>query len=155
MAENRLKNRKKTTHDETAHEAIVTMTNHEVRTSIIGFDYESLNITNEDKDVLISIEKELSFQGKQLGNVSYIIGENLYKAKQLFKKYSDRNLEGQDPDTFVAWYTKLGLNKDQAYLFLGRFNLAIEFPEYKERIITLSDRTIKETINKKLLKNLL
>ena len=149
MAENRLKNRKKTSHDETANEAIVTMTNHEVRTSIIGFDYESLNINNEDKDILISIEKELSFQGKQLGNVSYIIGENLYKAKQLFKKYSDRNLEGQDPETFVAWYTKLGLNKDQAYLFLGRFTLALEFPEYKERIITLSDRTIKETINKK------
>lgn len=149
MAENRLKNRKKISHDETVNETIVTMTNHEVRTSIIGFDYESLNINNEDRDMLISIEKELSFQGKQLGNVSYIIGENLYKAKQLFKKYSDRNIEGQDPDTFVAWYTKLGLNKDQAYLFLGRFNLAIEFPEYKERIITLSDRTIKETINKK------
>lgn len=144
---NRLMNRKKTSHEETAHEAISTMTNHELRMSIIGFDYDGLNINSEDKDLLISCEKELSFQGKQLGNISYIVGENLFKAKDIFKKYADRNSDS-DPQTFVNWYTKLGLSKDQAYLFLGRYNLALNFPEYKERIISLSDRTIKEAINK-------
>ncbi len=148
MAENRLKNRKKTSHEETAHQAISTMTNHELRMSIIGFDYDELNISSEDKELLISCEKELSFQGKQLGNVSFIIGENLYKAKQVFKKYADRNLDS-DPQTFVNWYSKLGLSKDQAYLFLGRYNLVISFPEFKDRVISLSDRTIKEAINKK------
>lgn len=148
MAVNRLKNRKKSSHEETAHQAISTMTNHELRMSIIGFNYDELNISLEDKELLISCEKELSFQGKQLGNISYIVGENLFRAKQVFKKYADRNLES-DPQTFVNWYTKLGLSKDQTYLFLGRYNLIIDFPEYKERIISLSDRTIKEAINKK------
>jgi len=148
MAENRLKNRKKSFHEDTANEAIATMTNHELRMSIIGFNYDELSISSEDKALLISCEKELSFQGKQLGNISYIVGENLFKAKQVFKKYADRNLEN-DPQTFVNWYEKLGLSKDQAYLFLGRYDLTMNFPEYRERIISLSDRTIKEAINKK------
>lgn len=146
---NRLLNRKKVVHDETAHETISVMTNSEIRDSLIDFDYDALNIEMSDKELLLSFEKELSYQGKQLGNVAYIIGENLNKAKFIFKKYSDRTLEEKDPDTFVNWYTKLGLNKDQVSLFLGRFNLVINFPEYKERIISLSDRAIKETINKK------
>jgi hypothetical protein len=148
MIENRLRNRKKSSIQETANETISTMTNHELRMSIIGFNYDELNIDFQDKELLITFEKELSFQGKQLGNISYIVGENLYKAKQIFKKYADRNLES-DPQTFVNWYTKLGLTKDQTYLFLGRYNLATSFPEYKDRIISLSDRTIKEAINKK------
>ena len=149
MADNRIRNRKKPSHDEAAHETVSTMTNHEVRNSIIGFNYDDLNISDDDKTALISFEKELAFQGKQLGNVSYIIGENLHKAKLVFKKYADRNLEGSDPETFVNWYIKLGLTKDQTYLFLGRYNLALCFPEYKDKIIALSDRIIKETINKK------
>ena len=127
MAENRLKNRKKSFHEDTANEAIATMTNHELRMSIIGFNYDELSISSEDKALLISCEKELSFQGKQLGNISYIVGENLFKAKQVFKKYADRNLEN-DPQTFVNWYEKLGLSKDQAYLLLGIYVLAIHFP---------------------------
>ena len=86
MVENRLRNRKKSAVQETANETISTMTNHELRMSIIGFNYDELNIDFQDKELLITFEKELSFQGKQLGNISYIVGENLYKAKQIFKK---------------------------------------------------------------------
>lgn len=144
---NRLMNRKKSAHNENALETVETMTNNDVRISIIGFNYDELNLLDSDKEQLISYEKELLFQGKQLGNIAFIVGENLYKAKQILKKYSDRDSE-IDPTSFVSWYTKLGLSKDQVYLFLGRYNLALNFPEYKERIISLSDRTIKETINK-------
>lgn len=154
MAINRLLDRKKTYHSDNAQETIEVMTNHELRTSIIGFNYDELNIADSDKTLLISFEKELAFQGKQLGNIAYIIGENLNKAKSIFKKYGNRVAEDKDPDTFLSWYTGLGLSKDQVSLFLGRFNLAIAYPDYKERVISLSDRAIKETINKKTPKEL-
>lgn len=110
------------------------------------YDYTSLEIEEIDKGELILLEKDLSFQGKRLGEIAYKIGESLEKAKGIFKKYSAG--EG-DPESFVGWYNTLGLNKDQVYLFRGRYNLCLEHSQHQERILSLSDVAVKETINTK------
>lgn len=110
------------------------------------YNYSSLAIDDGDKGTLISLEKDILYRGKMLGEIAYKIGDSLERAKGVFKKYS--TIEG-DPESFVTWYSTLGLNKDQVYLFRGRYNLGLDNPKYRDRIIALSDVAIKETINNK------
>ena len=49
----------------------------------------------------------------------------------------------------MKWYEALGLNKDQVSIFMGRYQLTIDYPTAKERILMLSDVAVKETLNKK------
>ena len=49
----------------------------------------------------------------------------------------------------MDWYESLGLNKDQVSIFIGRFELSIEYPNNREKIVSLSDVAIKEVLNKK------
>lgn len=110
-----------------------------------NFDYDSLDIEIKDKNILIEYEKNLMYQGKRIGEIACIIGETLEKARTIFKRYSTED----EPINFAIWYKAMGFNKDQVYIFRGRFKLILEKPEYKENILKLSDATIKEAINKK------
>jgi len=115
------------------------------------FDYSNLELEIQDKDKLISLEKKIVNEGSKIGEIACKIGESLELAREVFKKYST---EENDPNSFVTWYFSLGLNKDQVYLFRGRYNLSLEYPDYLNNIISLSNRAVKETINKKTPKEL-
>lgn len=105
------------------------------------FDYNRLVIDNNDKNSLITYEKELLYQRKRIGEIALTLGETLEKAREIFAK---NNLE----ETFTEWYTTLGYNKDQVYLLRGRYRLYLENPSYKDRVQSLSDVEVKEVINK-------
>ncbi|MBC2857384.1 hypothetical protein H3N56_13160 [Cetobacterium sp. 2A] len=143
---NRLKDRKKRDYFEDANIAVSTITQEEIRISSINFDYQTLEISTEDKKNLLDIEKDMLFQGKKLGDTALKIGENLNRARGIFSKYST---DDSDLTSFVKWYTALGLTKDQVYLFSGRYKLCLSEPKFKDNILVLSDRAIKEVINKK------
>lgn len=117
----------------------------DIRNLKSNFDYDSLEMEIEDKNFLIEYEKNLILQGKRIGEIACAIGETLENARNVFKRYSTE----EEPINFAAWYKAMGFNKDQVYLFRGRFKLTLERPEYKENILKLSDATIKEAINKK------
>ncbi|MDX8336896.1 hypothetical protein [Candidatus Cetobacterium colombiensis] len=117
----------------------------DIRNLKSNFDYDSLEMEIEDKNFLIEYEKNLILQGKRIGEIACAIGETLENARDVFKRYSTE----EEPINFAAWYKAMGFNKDQVYLFRGRFKLTLERPEYKENILKLSDATIKEAINKK------
>lgn len=138
---NRIRNRKKQEKPE-AKEAIIELTKNDLFISNINFDYDKYQIVEDDKKKLINFEKEMIFQGKKLGEVAYNIGKTLVEVKDVFNKY-------QQEKGFMEWYNTIGLNKDQVYIYIGRYNLGLKNPEAKDRILLLSDRTIKETINKK------
>ena len=105
------------------------------------FDYNRLVIDTDDKNSLITYEKELLYQRKRIGEIALTLGETLEKAREIFAK---NNLE----ETFTEWYTTLGYNKDQVYLLRGRYRLYLENPSYKDRVQSLSDVEVKEVINK-------
>lgn len=117
----------------------------DIRNLKSNFDYDSLKMEIEDKNFLIEYEKNLILQGKRIGEIACAIGETLENARNVFKRYSTE----EEPINFAVWYKAMGFNKDQVYLFRGRFKLTLERPEYKENILKLSDATIKEAINKK------
>ena len=113
----------------------------DIRNAKINFDYDSLEGLEEgEKAELSKCEKSLLFQGKQMGVMTFEIGKALYKAKEILKKTQS--------DSFMKWYEALGLSKDQVSLFIGRYQLVIDYPTSKDRILMLSDVAVKETLNK-------
>ena len=113
---------------------------------VSAYEYSPLELEEEDKVKLINLEQNIKTHGEKIGESAYRIGESLETARGVFKKYST---EENDPSSFVTWYSSLGLNKDQVYLFRGRYNLALNYPNHLDKIISLSDRAIKETIHSK------
>jgi len=103
----------------------------DIRNLKSNFDYDSLEMEIEDKNFLIEYEKNLILQGKRIGEIACAIGETLENARNVFKRYSTE----EEPINFAAWYKAMGFNKDQVYLFRGRFKLTLERPEYKENIL--------------------
>lgn len=145
VKKNRILGRQKKDYSDDGEKAVSIMIQEKVRETETIFNYNSLDISSIDKETLISLEKDMIFQGKRLGDIGYIIGSNLEKAREIFKKYS--TVEG-DPESFVGWYQSMGLNKDQVYLFRGRYKLCLQQPSYRENILALSDRAVKEVITK-------
>ena len=141
MKANRVLNRKKENENkrkEDATEAISIMTNKSIQ---INFDYSKLqDINEEEKSKLMEIEKELIFEGKKLGTIAIEIGKKLLEAREVFIKSHN--------ESFIEWYEQLGFNKDQVSIFIKRYQMSIEFPSQKEKILNFSDRMIIQ-LNKK------
>lgn len=113
-----------------------------VLASDLLFDYSKLGFNEDDKNTLITYEKELLLQKKRVGEIAIKVGDTLEKARDLFNGYK----EGEEG--YMEWYQSLGYNKDQVYLLRGRYKLSLDNPGYKENIQALSDAEVKEIINK-------
>ena len=141
MTTNRVLGRKKENAEkrkEDATQAISVMTNKSIQ---VTFDYSKLqNLEEEEKVKLMEIEKELIFEGKKLGTIAIEIGKKLLEAREVFIKSHN--------ESFIEWYEQLGFNKDQVSIFINRYQMSIEFPAQKEKIINFSDRMIIQ-LNKK------
>lgn len=138
---NKVLARKRVDTTEEVKETMATITNQDIRISHINFDYSILQMEENDKNKLVEIEKEVKFQEKQFGRVAFDIGRALYDAREIFIK--------SHSESFMEWYEALGLSKDQVSNFINRYKLVIDYPEKKEVILSLADKTIKETMNKK------
>jgi hypothetical protein len=145
--QNKLRNAMKPNSSETTEKAMNAIINNDIREVVINFNYDSLNLEKSDLEELQEHEKALLMQGKSLNRISIKIGEHLHKAKEILIK--------THRDSFMEWYEALGLKKDQVSIFMNRYKLALDFPEAKDIILSLSDRVIKESINKKNPENLL
>lgn len=108
------------------------------------FDYDSLNISVQDKESLKIFEKEVLYQKGRMIESALITGEYLEKARELFNRYGEEN------NSYMAWYQALGFSKDQVYLLRGRYRLSLEHPTHKTIIADLSGKEVKELINKKV-----
>lgn len=53
-------------------------------------------------------------------------------------------------NSFMAWYESKGLTKDSVSVYLKRWNLYLEFQNYKDKIFSYSDQAIKILTNKDL-----
>ena len=139
--QNKLRNAMRASTSESTERAMNAIINNDIRNSEINFNYLSLNLESNDLEELQEHEKALLMQGKSLNRISIKVGEHLHKAREIFIKNHN--------ESFMEWYEALGLKKDQVSIFMNRFTLTLEHPEAKDRIISLSDRVIKESINKK------
>ena len=146
--ENKLKGMKRVITEDSSVAAMENYISQSIEVQGISFDYSTLSgLEESDIKSLKNCEQALLFEGKKLGTVALEIGKNLIKAREIFIK--------SHADSFVSWYEALGLSKDQVTVFTSRYKLSVEYPEQKEKILSLSDRVIRETINKKNPENIM
>jgi hypothetical protein len=69
-------------------------------------------------------------------NTTYILVLNRGDSISTSSSYNPFiSISGSYSESFIEWYEQLGFNKDQVSIFTKRYQMSIEFPGQKERII--------------------
>ncbi len=139
--ENKLKGLRRADTEETTNNAMEKLISTDIREIEINFDY-SLLVDLEESDLVLlkKYEKALLHQGKQIGTISIEIGKALSKAREIFIK--------SHSESFVEWYTALGLDKDKVSILMNRYRISLDYPENLDKLLALPDRIIKQLSHK-------
>ncbi len=139
--ENKLKGLRRADTEETTNNAMEKLISIDIREIEINFDY-SLLVDLEESDLVLlkKYEKALLHQGKQIGTISIEIGKALSKAREIFIK--------SHSESFVEWYTALGLDKDKVSILMNRYRISLDYPENLDKLLALPDRIIKQLSHK-------
>lgn len=103
-----------------------------------SFNFESYEISPEDKKFILEKEKRLFLNFKKNNEILFELCKDLYEVSQKLK----------ENNTFMAWYTACGLSKDTVSCMLKRYSVFLEFPDKKAYISSLSDLAIKYLTHK-------
>lgn len=104
------------------------------------FDFESFQISGNDKEYVVEREAIFIKNGK-------IYAESVYEMCMALFEVKNRLVSDYEIG-FMAWYEYIGLNKDKVSSLLKRARLYFDFPEHKAFITTLSDRAIRAITSK-------
>ena len=122
------------------------------------------NLDN-DFDIVISSKseiKEFNFDNYELNAVEIAtVSEQEKIFMNTYKKYKNNLFDMcsslaliektlKPSNSFMAWYESKGLSKDAVSVYLKRWNLYLEFQNYKDKIFAYSDQAIKILTNKEL-----
>ena len=122
------------------------------------------NLDN-DFDIVISSKseiKEFNFESYELNAVEIAtVSEQEKIFINTYKKYKNNLFDMcsslaliektlKPSNSFMAWYESKGLSKDAVSVYLKRWNLYLEFQNYKDKIFAYSDQAIKILTNKEL-----
>ena len=122
------------------------------------------NLENDFNEVIASKSeiKEFNFASYELNDVEIAtISEQEKIFMNTYKKYKNNLFEMcsslaviektlKPTNSFMAWYEFKGLTKDAVSVYLKRWNLYLEFQNYKDKIFAYSDQAIKILTNKEL-----
>lgn len=122
------------------------------------------NLENDFNEVIASKSeiKEFNFASYELNDVEIAtISEQEKIFMNTYKKYKNNLFEMcsslaviektlKPTNSFMAWYESKGLTKDAVSVYLKRWNLYLEFQNYKDKIFSYSDQAIKILTNKEL-----
>ena len=122
------------------------------------------NLENDCNEVIASKSeiKEFNFASYELNDVEIAtISEQEKIFMNTYKKYKNNLFEMcsslaviektlKPTNSFMAWYESKGLTKDAVSVYLKRWNLYLEFQNYKDKIFAYSDQAIKILTNKEL-----
>ena len=97
------------------------------------FDFGSYEISDVEKQQVEEHEAKILNTFRKYKNNLFDICISLAEIVKILK------LSG----SFMAWYESAGLTKDMVSVFLKRWNLYSYFPDYKDKIFSLSDQAIK------------
>ena len=105
------------------------------------FDFASFEISEDDKEYIVTREEILFTSFKKMSSSLYDICKALYEIKLKFK---------DDGGSFAAWYKHNHLSKDKVSELLKRYELFIQVPDKKEYISSLSIPAVKLLTKKDL-----
>ena len=97
------------------------------------FDFGSYEISDVEKQKVEEQETKLLNTFRKYKNNLFDICSSLAEIEKILKPSG----------SFMAWYESAGLTKDMVSVFLKRWNLYSYFPDYKDKIFSLSDQAIK------------
>lgn len=97
-------------------------------------DYDIFEISSEEKDKLIELEKIALDNAKKINDHLFSLGEIFYNAQKL--------LSHCNKGTFLVWIDKLGFKKTFVYEVLDKYNLYLKYNNNK--VFELSNRSVRE-----------
>ena len=97
------------------------------------FDFGSYEISDVEKQQVEEHEAKILNTFRKYKNNLFDICSSLAEIEKILKPSG----------SFMAWYESAGLTKDMVSVFLKRWNLYFYFPDYKDKIFSLSDQAIK------------
>lgn len=97
------------------------------------FDFRSYEISDVEKQQVEEHEARILNTFRKYKNNLFDICSSLAEIEKILKPSG----------SFMAWYESAGLTKDMVSVFLKRWNLYSYFPDYKDKIFSLSDQAIK------------
>lgn len=97
------------------------------------FDFGSYEISDVEKQQVEEYEAKILNTFRKYKNNLFDICSSLAEIEKILKPSG----------SFMAWYESAGLTKDMGSVFLKRWNLYSYFPDYKDKIFSLSDQAIK------------
>ena len=97
------------------------------------FDFGSYEIADVEKQQVEEHEARILNTFRKYKNNLFDICSSLAEIEKILKPSG----------SFMAWYESAGLTKDMVSVFLKRWNLYSYFPDYKDKIFSLSDQAIK------------
>ena len=97
------------------------------------FDFGSYEISDVEKQQVEEHEAKILNTFRKYKNNLFDICSSLAEIEKILKPSG----------SFMAWYESAGLTKDMVSVFLKRRNLYSYFPDYKDKIFSLSDQAIK------------
>ena len=97
------------------------------------FDFGSYEISDVEKQQVEEYEAKILNTFRKYKNNLFDICSSLDEREKILKPSG----------SFMAWYESAGLTKDMVSVFLKRWNLYSYFPDYKDKIFSLSDQAIK------------
>lgn len=113
--------------------------------SIFDINYEELEVSEEEKQMLIKYENDINFhRGKTMEHI-FKFSKAIYEANQIFAK--NRN------GTFGKWIEKIGIDRDSANVAIRRYSLYLEAEvkgiEEPKKVLSLPNRTVKALTGQK------
>ena len=110
------------------------------KTEIKEFDFASYELNDVEIATVSEQEKIFMNTYKKMKNNLFDMCSSLALMEKTLKP----------TNSFMAWYESKGLTKDAVSVYLKRWNLYLEFQDYKEKIFAYSDQAIKILTNKEL-----
>ena len=113
--------------------------------SIFNINYEELEVSGEEKEMLIKYENDINFHREKTMEHIFKFSKAIYEANQIFAK--NRN------GTFGKWIEKIGIDRDSANVAIRRYNLYLEAEvkgiEEPTKVLSLPNRTVKALTGQK------
>lgn len=103
-------------------------------------DYKSLELNNEDEQILMSYEKEACNYFQQATRNIYELSRVLYNANKLLSNYKN--------GTFTLWFEGLGLKKTFVYDCISRYEVLLSYKNVEEvEIIEIEEKEKEEIMS--------
>ena len=113
--------------------------------SIFNINYEELEVSGEEKEMLIKYENDINFHREKTMEHIFKFSKAIYEANQIFAK--NRN------GTFGKRIEKIGIDRDSANVAIRRYNLYLEAEvkgiEEPKKVLSLPNRTVKALTGQK------